>query len=88
MTVPVVRSETAGGVCTVTLDDPVDLPFVRLIMLRAPSSIEYTAVELPNRDPDVTDTRRLPRTPCDSRHRRELSDSHSLDSQPVASNPT
>ena len=46
-------------------------------------STEKMAVELPDRSPAVITTRRVPRAPCPTMHRTDVSDSHSVPSHPV-----
>ena len=46
-------------------------------------SNEYAAVPLPDRSPAVITTRRVPRAPCPTMHRTDVSDSHSVPSHPV-----
>ena len=59
--------------CTVTLADPVPALFVRRITLSPPVSTDHTSVTLPDLDPAVTDTRRLPFKPCITWHRTDVS---------------
>ena len=69
--------------CTVTDVDPVPALLYPLIALTMPVSIEYSAVPLPDRCPDVITTRHVPRAPCPALHRTDVSDSHSVPSHAV-----
>jgi hypothetical protein len=69
--------------CTVTDADPVPAWFKRRVTLRLPASTEYTSDMLPTRSPAVTVKRRVPREPCPTRHRTDVSDSQPVPSHPV-----
>ena len=66
----------------VTLDEPVPARLLRLDTLRPPISTDHASVTLPDRDPAVTDTRRLPFTPCIIWHRTDVSVSQCVASHP------
>jgi hypothetical protein len=69
---------------TVTLADPVPARFTRIVMLSIGMSIDHASVTLPTRSPTVSIIRRVPRNPCDVRHRTTDSDHHSVDSHAVS----
>jgi hypothetical protein len=69
--------------CTVTDADPVPARFDPRVTLMLPTSTEYMALPLLVRSPAVIATRRVPRIPCPTRHRTDVSDSHSVPSQTV-----
>ena len=47
-------------------------------------SADHAILKLPPRSPAVITTRRVPDTPCPTRHLTDVSDSHSVPSHPVA----
>ena len=47
------------------------------------TSADHASLALPNRSPAVITTRRVPRAPCPTMHRTDVSDSHSVPSHPV-----
>jgi len=69
--------------CTVTDADPVPAWFKRRAKLTLLASIEYPSDMLPKRSPAVTVVRRVPPAPCPTRHRTDVSESHSVPSHPV-----
>ena len=82
---PIAVSDTSPSPapCTVTDADPVPARLPRLIMLVPVMSNEYAPDMLPLPSPAVITTRRVPRAPCPTRHRTDVSDSHSVPSHPV-----
>lgn len=62
--------------CTVTLSDPDDPAFQRLIVLAPTKSPENKPDALPLRIPELTLTRMLPAPDCAPLHRTPVSDSH------------
>ena len=52
-------------------------------MNKAPASADHAWLALPDRSPAVITTRRVPRAPCPTMHRTDVSDSHSVPSHPV-----
>ena len=73
--------------CIVTDADPVPGRFCRGITLSAPTSTDHPCVLLPPRSPTVITTRRVPREPCVALHLTDVSDSHTVTSQPVCPPP-
>ena len=69
--------------CTVTDPDPVPARFTRRVTLTAPRSAVHACVMVPTRSPDVITTRRVPPSPCPTRHLTDVSDSHAVPSHPV-----
>ena len=69
--------------CTVTDPDPVPALFSRRITLIIDTSTVHPSVTLPDLSPAVITTRRVPRAPCVTMHRTDVSDSHSVASHPV-----
>jgi hypothetical protein len=74
--------------CTVTGADPVPALFARRIALTEPTSTDHPSLMLPDRSPAVITTRRVPRAPCPTLHRTDVSDSHSVPSHPVCPDRT
>ena len=74
--------------CTVTDTDPVPAKFCLRTMLTPPKSTDHPCVTLPPLSPAVITTRRVPRAPCPTRHRTDVSDSHSVPSHPVSPDRT
>ena len=52
--------------------------------LRLGKSNDNASVAVPARSPAVSTSRRVPRDPCDVRHRTDVSDHHSVDSHAVS----
>ena len=69
--------------CTVTDAEPVPARLPRRVMLSPATSADHPCVTLPPRSPVVITTRRVPRPPCPTMHRTDVSDSHSVASHPV-----
>jgi hypothetical protein len=69
--------------CTVIDADPVPAWFNRRILLSPAVSADHSCVTLPPRAPAVITTRRDPPGPCPTRHRTDVSDSHTVPSHPV-----
>ena len=61
---------------------------IRHIVLTLDRSNEYPSDMLLPRSPAVSDTRRVPGAPCPTRHRTDVSDSHSVPSHPVCPDRT
>jgi hypothetical protein len=72
----------------VTDADPVPALLYPLDTLALLASIENAVVPLPDRLPAVITTRRVPRAPCPTRQRTDVSDSHSVPSHPVCPDRT
>ena len=68
---------------TVTLADPVAALLARVATLSIGPSIDSISVPLPTRIPAVTSTRPVPLSPCPALHCIDVSDTHSVPSQPV-----
>jgi len=68
---------------TVTDADPVPARFDPSVTLILPESTEYIALPLPPCPPAVITARRVPWIPPPTRHRTDVSDSHSVPSHPV-----
>jgi len=64
--------------CTVTEDVPVLARFVLCIVLILVKSTEYAFDMLPLFCTEVTTVRRVPREPCPTKHRTDVSDLHSV----------
>jgi hypothetical protein len=79
-TAPVAIADPIPAPCTVTLDDPVDPTFARLVELPVPPSIDIPRVRLPPTAPTLATTRRLPDHPCPALHTTLLSDTQSVPS--------
>ena len=69
--------------CTVTDVDPVPPLLYPRVKLSPPPSIEYAADPLPVRTPVVSITRRVLMPPRPAMHLTDVSDAHSVPSQPV-----
>ena len=69
--------------CTVTDADPVPPLLYPRVKLSLPPSIEYAAVPVPVNPPVVSITRRVLEPPRPAMHLTDVSDSHSVPSQPV-----
>jgi hypothetical protein len=69
--------------CTVSDMDPVPSTLLRRITLSPGKSTDQPWLRLPPRSPVVITARRVPLTPCPTRHRTDVSDSHSVASHPV-----
>jgi hypothetical protein len=82
---PIAVSDTSPSPdpCTVTDADPVPARFCCRDTLTLPASNDIATELLPLRSPAVIATRRVPGTPCPTRHRTDVSDSHSVPSHPV-----
>ena len=70
--------------CTVIDADPVPARLLRRMPLADVTSTDHTSLTLPDRDPAVITTRRVPPAPCPTRHLTDVSDSQSVPSHPVA----
>jgi hypothetical protein len=85
--IPPLSTETPRPeLCTVTLDDPLDPAFCTLDTLKLVTETENTSVVLPADPPALTTMRRDLLAACARRHRKLVSDSHSVLAQ--AENPT
>ena len=87
-TIAVTAVSPTPAPCTVTDDDPVPARLYPSITLITPASVDITAVLLPDRSPAVIVTRRLPAADRPTRHRTDVSDSHSVPSHPVCPDRT
>jgi hypothetical protein len=70
--------------CTVKDVEPVLARFPRRITLTSAASVDQPSVALNPRSPIVITTRRVPRAPDPCMHLTDVSDSHSVASQPVS----
>jgi hypothetical protein len=64
--------------CTDTETDPVPAPFPRCTTLTKPRSTDHPSLMLTSRSPADNTIRRVPRDQCPTRHRTDVSDSHSV----------
>jgi hypothetical protein len=69
--------------CTVIDDQPVPAWFNRRILLRSGVSTDHPCVTLPPRPPAVIIIRLDPPAPRPTKHRTDVSDSHTVPSHPV-----
>jgi hypothetical protein len=69
---------------TVTDVDPVPAMFVCHTILMLGASKDNCMLPVPTRSPTVMTTRRVPRGPCPTMQRTDVSDSHSVPSHPVS----
>ena len=63
---------------------PTAARFVGFVFVKEGISNDHASVTVPARSPVVKIIRRVPRTPCDVRHRTDVSDHHSVDSHAVS----
>ena len=80
---PVYETSPMLAPCTVTDAEPDPTVFPDLAALKPPRSVDHASVMLPVRIPTVIMTRRVPRSPCPTRHLTDVSDSHPVASHPV-----
>ena len=83
-TIAVIATSPTPAPCTVTDPDPVPALFLPPVTLILPSSTEYPSDMLPDRSPAVITMCSVDLRPCPTRHRTDVSDSHSVPSHPVS----
>ena len=74
--------------CNVTDPDPVPPRFDFFCPLSVPASNDIPMLPVPNLLSSVATTRRVPFAPLPTRHRTDVSDSHSVPSHPVSPDRT
>jgi hypothetical protein len=80
---PLYRAVPKLAPLSVRLTDPLVPPFASVTPDTEASSNESPLLTLPTTPPPVTDKTKLPFTPANALHNKELSDTHSVASAPV-----